>query len=204
MRGGSSGGRSGGFNRGSGGSFRGYGGGGFRSGPGFRSGTGFRGFSGSYGRPFYGSRFYGSRYAFSFGFGGYYGYPYYYDYGYYPYSYGYPAYSYGYPAYTSYSPSYGDPYYAPAPVVTQNFSQPAASPQEYAPVAGDAVYREPIYLIAFRDHKIQAAIAYWVEGDTLHIVTREHEQRQIPLADIDRSFSEQLNRDRRVEFRLPR
>ncbi len=64
-------------------------------------------------------------------------------------------------------------------------------------------YQEPIYLIAFSDHRIQACLAYWVEGDTLHYVTREHEHKQIGLDGIDRAFSEQLNRDRRVEFRLP-
>ncbi len=47
-----------------------------------------------------------------------------------------------------------------------------------------------------------AAVAYWVEGGTLNYVTREHEQRQAPLGSIDRAFSEQLNRDRHVDFQL--
>ena len=100
------------------------------------------------------------------------------------------------------------PYYDSGPVVVaQNFGPPASYPppaqvREYS--SSSPQYKEPIYLIAFKDHRIQAAVAYWVEGDTLYYVTREHEQKQISLDGIDRAFSEQINRDRRVEFRLPR
>ena len=65
-------------------------------------------------------------------------------------------------------------------------------------------YRTPdFYLIAFTDKIIQTALTYYVDGDTLHWTTREHEERQAPLATVDRDFSYQLNRDRKVEFRLP-
>ena len=63
---------------------------------------------------------------------------------------------------------------------------------------------QQIYLIAFKDHHIEAAIAYWVEADSLHYVTRQNERRQAPLDSIDRPFSEQINRDRHIDFRLPR
>jgi hypothetical protein len=92
-------------------------------------------------------------------------------------------------------------------VVTQNYGTPDPPPssaqiRQYP--QNQEPSREPLYLIAFTDHRITAALAYWVEGDTLHYVTREHEQKQVPLDGVDRAFSEQLNRDRRVEFRLPR
>jgi hypothetical protein len=58
-------------------------------------------------------------------------------------------------------------------------------------------------LIAFTDHTIRAAISYRVDGDTIRWTTREHEEMQAPLASVDRRFSEQINRDRRVDFRLP-
>jgi hypothetical protein len=61
----------------------------------------------------------------------------------------------------------------------------------------------PLYLIAFRDHTIRAAAAYWVEGDTLHYITQEHEQKQAALGTVDRDLSGQLNRERRVAFSLP-
>jgi hypothetical protein len=54
-----------------------------------------------------------------------------------------------------------------------------------------------------RDHRIVEVVAYWVQGGMLHYVTREHEMREVPLAEVDRRFSEQINRDKRVDFRLP-
>ena len=59
------------------------------------------------------------------------------------------------------------------------------------------------YLIAFADHTIRAAVSYTVDGDQIRYTTREHEERTAPLSSVDVRFSEQINRDRRVEFRLP-
>jgi hypothetical protein len=53
------------------------------------------------------------------------------------------------------------------------------------------------------DHSIQAAISFRVEGDQIVWTTREHVEKRAPLASVDRRFSEQINRDRHVEFRLP-
>jgi hypothetical protein len=61
----------------------------------------------------------------------------------------------------------------------------------------------PVYLIAFQDHTIQAAVAYWVDGKTLHYVTLQHAEKQAPLDAVDRAFSQQLNSERRVQFQLP-
>jgi len=80
---------------------------------------------------------------------------------------------------------------------------PPSTPQ-YSPNSQQQQRGETIYLIAFRDHRIIAAKAYWAEGDTLHYVTREGEHRQAPFDSIDRAFSEQLNRDRHVTFQMPR
>jgi hypothetical protein len=60
-----------------------------------------------------------------------------------------------------------------------------------------------IYLIAFKDHVVRAAVAYSVEGAMLHYVTLQGTREQAPLDSIDAAFSEQLNRERNVEFRLP-
>jgi hypothetical protein len=62
----------------------------------------------------------------------------------------------------------------------------------------------PVYLIAFNDHTIRAVAAYWVNGTTLHYVSLEHQERQAPMDSIDRALSEQLNRERRVQFSLGR
>ena len=163
------------------------------SGRGIHSGFGFhRGYG--FSRPVFRQ----PRYSFGVGIGigaGYWGYPSYYDYGYGA------GYRYAYPPVAVIAPPI--PYYEPAPVVISQSFAPPPVVREYRP-PDSPVYREPIYLIAFRDHRIQAAVAYWVDGDTLHYVTRDREQRQVKLDEIDRPFSEQLNRDRRVDFRLPR
>jgi hypothetical protein len=201
-----------------GGGFRGGGGfvgGGFRGGGGFfrgnlggsvfRGGFGFGRFSGFRRSPFFG-----------FGFG--IGYPYYPWYGDYAYS-PYPAYDY---------PAYGYPAYDPSPNVTVVYPPPASASAAYmergnsggreydqygqetsrpAPAMGSASpangSASPVYLIAFRDHTIHAAMAYWAEGGALHYVTLEHEQKQAPLNTVDRELSGQLNRERRVAFSLP-
>lgn len=63
--------------------------------------------------------------------------------------------------------------------------------------------RPTIYLIAFKDHTILPALAYWMEGDTLNYVTQNGTPNRASLDLIDRDFSKQLNRERNVEFTLP-
>jgi hypothetical protein len=194
---------------GGGGGSRGGGGGGARmgGGTGFRGGGGaFRGgggvFRGGGGR-FIGGRFYGG---FGLGFGlGYYGFGW-------PYYGGY--YGYGYPYY---DPYYSDPYYysnpySYSPCVSttgpvQQPSQPVVVQQYSTPQAGQpalSYYQAAdFYLIAFNDHTIRAALSYSIQGDKIHWTSREHEEKDAPLSSVDRRFSEQINRDRRVEFRLP-
>jgi hypothetical protein len=202
----------GGFRGGSGGGFRG-GYGGYRGGyGGYRGGYGgYRGGYGGYGRYGYGG------YGFGLGFG--YGWPYWgWGYGW-PYAsygwcdpivfdcgYGYSGY-YGYDGAAAYAPSYSAPtyqtpaYQTPQPPVVINQYPPAAQPQ---PQNNSSYYRPAdYYLIAFNDHTIQAALSFHVEGDTLHYVTMQHEEKTAPLSSVDRRFSEQLNRDRRVNFQLP-
>src|ERR1039458_970275 len=204
MGGGSRGG--GGISRGgSGGSmFRGGGGIGgsvFRGGGGIGIGRpgGFRGYRGcSYGGLYGG---YSSPYFYS-GFGlGYGNWPWYDGYGY------------------GSDPAYSYPVYQPSPNVTVVYAPPAAAPATvYVERAGpqrDEYGQEiqrprsapdsdsSIYLIAFRDRSIFAAVAYWAEGGTLHYVTQEHEQKQVPLSTVDRDLSDKLNRERGVAFSLP-
>ena len=205
-------GSTGGFSHGSVGGA--IGGGAFRGG--FGGGSGFRGTIGggpgnSWGyRGNYGARYRSNLY-FGAGLGlGYW--PPYYGYGYNPY------YDYGYPA-DSY-PSYSYPIYQPAPNVTVVYPpapQPAATSIYAGPPAreydeyGQAVHRAtvpassaaPVYLIAFCDHSIRATTAYWVDGETLHYITLEHEHKQAPVNTMDRALSTQLNRERNVAFTLP-
>lgn len=200
--------------------------GGFRGSIGFRSGFGLRNplfFNRSLSHRAFFNRGFGGGFG-GFGFGGFggFGVPYawpiyvggvytndpFYDYPYYP----------AQPNITV----IGAPYAAePAPpvVITQAYAPPPPPPspivrpsiREYGPPerepepAGEtaATAAPQIYLVAFKDGVIRPALAYWVDGGTLHYVGRDRKQYQAPLTSLDREFSLQLNRERRVPFRLP-
>jgi hypothetical protein len=44
-----------------------------------------------------------------------------------------------------------------------------------------------------KDHWVYAAIAYWVQGQTLHYVTPGGDHNQVSLALVDRQMSARLN-----------
>ena len=209
------------------GGFRGgFGGGGFRGG----SGIGGRGFGGhSFGRGgfvlghrgfiggigFHHSPFFGGGSfrlgGFRYGFGGWYGRT---------------AWSPGvwwpstYVPFYSYAEPY--PYWAPPVPAVTVVAVPAIAAEPSTIVINDgreaAVVREerqetrtpgwrasgsPLYLIATKSGDIWAARAYWVEAGAVQIITRREERRSIPLDQVDRALSDQLNRERRVDFQLP-
>jgi hypothetical protein len=61
----------------------------------------------------------------------------------------------------------------------------------------------PPYLIALKDHTIYSAIAYWVDGDTLHYFTSGNTHNQVSLSLLDRPMTERLNRETGTDFKLP-
>ena len=136
---------------------------------------------------------------------------------------GYPDYGYGYqsdqqPNVTIVNP----PQQAPQVVINQNFIPERATPvvREYGEDSSGAVRiyeapgREPVeasaedntnyYLIAFKDHSIYSAFAYWVEGDTLHYVTPQRVHNQASLSLVDRDLTEKLNRNFNLQVKLPK
>lgn len=180
QHGGGHGGGGGGFHGGGGGAVGGFrgGGGGFRGGYGGYYG-GYRGFYGGYGLGF----------GLGLGYGWGWGYPYYYGY-------------YGYPYY-GYDPYYYGGYYG-YPQTYQPYTVPAAPAAPAAP-ATTSYYRTPdYYLIAFNDHTIRAAASYQVIGDQIEWTPKEGGAVQrAPLASVDKTFTTQINRDRRVKMDLP-
>jgi hypothetical protein len=46
-------------------------------------------------------------------------------------------------------------------------------------------------------------VAYWVDGDTLNYITVQGSKNSASLDLVDREFSQQINKERRVEFGLP-
>jgi hypothetical protein len=59
-----------------------------------------------------------------------------------------------------------------------------------------------LYLIAFRDSTIRAAMTYWVESGSLHYLDTDHKEKQAPLSSVDRDLSAQLNRERHIPFNI--
>jgi hypothetical protein len=212
----------GGFRGGGMGGFRGgFGGGGFRGGFGGFHGGFNRGFHRGFNRfnrfnngffgagiwPFYGGYAYAP----------YYGYPYSYGYDYYGYpNYGYPVYNYSYPGYNSspnvtiiYPPTASSAYaQQPAHPVIREYDQYGQEISPTTPSGGVASgdntsSASPIYLFGFKGNVIGAASWYWVTGSTLHYITPQHEERRVPLADVDRTLTNRLNAERHVTVQLP-
>jgi hypothetical protein len=67
--------------------------------------------------------------------------------------------------------------------------------------SGDA--EPPRYLIAFKDRTVYSAVAYWVDGDTLHYFTSGNTHNQVSVSLIDRALTERLNKESGVEVKLP-
>jgi hypothetical protein len=80
----------------------------------------------------------------------------------------------------------------PMPVQRQEVSHAPPSPPD-----------PPYVLIALKNGWIYSAIAYWVEGRTLHYLTFEMVQKEVQLDLVDRKISARLNRDSEIEFKLP-
>ena len=95
------------------------------------------------------------------------------------------------------------------PMVREYTSDPNGAIHLYQPESRAQVETAPpaeemtTYLIAFKDHTIYAALAYWVEDGTLHYVTNQNTHNQVSLDLVDRELSDRLNRERSVDFRLP-
>ena len=105
----------------------------------------------------------------------------------------------------------------PPVVINQMLGGPAQAPEASQISSGVQAYEAPAretadnpaaepssyYLIAFKDNSIYSALAYWVEGETLHYVTAGNNHNQVSLSLVDRALTERLNRERRVGVHLP-
>jgi hypothetical protein len=68
----------------------------------------------------------------------------------------------------------------------------------------DTAAAEPTrYLIAFKDHTIYSAVAYWVEGSTLHYFTSGNVHNQVSLSLVDRDLTARLNKEGGQTVTLP-
>jgi hypothetical protein len=102
----------------------------------------------------------------------------------------------GMPAGVPPSGGYGETYAPPSgqavgPASAGNPDQGAASPSSAT------------YLIAFKDHTVYSAVAYWVEGDTLHYFTSGATHNQVSLSLVDRELTQRLNAEAGNNMQLP-
>jgi hypothetical protein len=58
------------------------------------------------------------------------------------------------------------------------------------------------YLIAYKNHAIYAALAYWLEDKTLHYVTTQNTHNQASLDLIDVNLTKSLNQEREIPFSI--
>lgn len=90
----------------------------------------------------------------------------------------------------------------PQTVIVNNYYGKDSAP----PTAGVSTPPEmpsDYYLIAYKNRNVIAALAYWLDGDTLHYVTAEKAHNQASLALIDLEMTKRLNADHEVPFTVP-
>jgi hypothetical protein len=59
------------------------------------------------------------------------------------------------------------------------------------------------FFIAFNDHSVRTAVAYWVQDETVHYITPHGSHNLVSISLIDRTLSARLNSGNLVQFILP-
>src|ERR1051326_174210 len=101
---------------------------------------------------------------------------------------------------TMYSPE------APRPVIIQVLPDPGMRPpvNAYQAPPAEEPAREPEhYLLAFKDHTVYSAVAYWFDGDTLHYFTSGSVHNQASVSLLDRALTARLNKELGIDFHMP-
>lgn len=95
-------------------------------------------------------------------------------------------------------------YEAPTPGRTEEPkpARKAESRSSEPRVVKSADDKPTIYLIALRDASVRAALGYWSEDGTLNYVTPQGSVNHVSLDMLDRATTDQLNRERGLEFEL--
>lgn len=88
------------------------------------------------------------------------------------------------------------PQYAPREAMSAYQGAPAAAADDSAPDSER-------YLLAFKDHTVYSAVAYWFDGDTLHYFTPGNVHNQVSLSLIDRDLTTRLNKEMGIDFQMP-
>jgi len=90
----------------------------------------------------------------------------------------------------------------PVPVAPAPRPEPIRSSiQDFKPAASDAP--PAFFVIALKNGSRLAAAAVWVQGHDLRYVDADDQNRRVPLADVDRAATRELNQARNLNLRLP-
>lgn len=76
-----------------------------------------------------------------------------------------------------------------------------SSIQDFKPAASTAP--PAFYVIALKNGAHLAAAAVWVQGNDLRYVDADDQNHRVPLADVDRTATRELNQARNLNLRLP-
>jgi len=98
-------------------------------------------------------------------------------------------------------------YYEPAQQQQEETSSPSVVINEYrwGSSSNVATPQKMVYFsIAMRDGSVIDAAAYWVDNGTLNYVDRQGNRGEVPVSQVDESRSQVLNRERGIEFGLPK
>jgi len=96
----------------------------------------------------------------------------------------------------------------PPPIVLgQREKEPEQGASQERPCQAGSTAREDqldhfLVFIALKDSRVYTAVAYWVQGQTLHYITADGSHNQVSLDLVDRNLSARLNAGRLVELVL--
>ena len=89
-----------------------------------------------------------------------------------------------------------------APIPSNPEGVRSSRPLSFGNAVGVQDEKATIYLIAFKDGTVFSSYAYWLDGETIHYITTRYDHKQASVDTVDAPLSEQLNRERDVEFQL--
>jgi len=100
------------------------------------------------------------------------------------------------PVMTMYNPETARPVMiqVPPPEATSSYQPRTAEPEPAEPQH---------YLLAFKDHTVYSAVAYWFDGDTLHYFTTGSTHNQASVSLLDRELTLRLNKELGTDFKIP-
>jgi hypothetical protein len=84
----------------------------------------------------------------------------------------------------------------------RTYQAPIPNNAEGRPIRRVTDDKPTVYLLALHDGTVLSCLAFWREKDEVYVVTTKQVHRKVGRDQVDRALSEQLNRERGVDFDL--